>query len=409
MGKGDTAARQPRGKVIALGMLIGISALSIDILLPAIPALAEYFRIGEHAAQYVVTTYLAGFALGQLPMGLLADRFGRRPVIAAGVSVFIITALIGAFASTASVLFTARFVQGFAGAVGPVVARAIARDLGGPDKGARLLATLVAILGLAPLLAPLLGGAITELAGWRATLLAIPCYGLITLVAIWILVPESLPPHTRQPRLGTQQVIDSLRALSAHPASRVAVAVACVPYGGYLAMITSASTVLIEDYHLSPATFGAVFALGAAAYTAGAATSRQLMNTRPAHWVLALGIGLFVTSAVLMALIMILGPAPLWALWGTVAVFIFAVSLTTPIATSLALAPLPGSAGFTAALIGAGSMAAGTLGSWLAATFYAPYGLSMLGVMIGSSGATVLAYTVGRATLMQAHEGTAAP
>lgn len=405
----NTADRQPPGRVIALGMLIGISALSIDILLPAIPGLAEHFRISEQVSQYVVTAYLAGFALGQLPTGMLADRYGRRPVITAGISVFVITALIGALASSASVLFTARFVQGVAGAVGPVVARAIARDIGGHDRGARLLATLVAILGLAPLLAPLIGGAITELAGWRMTLLAIPCYGLITLIAIWRLVPESLPRDKRQHRLGAQQVVDSVRALGAQPASLVATAVACIPYAGYLAMITSASTVLIGDYHLSPATFGAVFAIGAAAYTAGATTSRQLMNVRPSHWVLTLGIGLFVTSAMLMILILVLGPVPLWVLWGTVAIFIFAVSLTTPIATSLALAPLPGSAGFTAAIIGAGSMAAGTLGSWLTATFYAPYGVSMLGVMVSSSVVTVLVYTCGRSTLMQGYEGLAAP
>ncbi|MEM9386183.1 MAG: Bcr/CflA family efflux MFS transporter [Pseudomonadota bacterium] len=389
---------------MALGMLIATSALSIDILLPAIPALAEHFQISEHASQYAVTAYLAGFALGQLPMGLLADRYGRRPVITAGIGVFIMTGLIGALASSAGVLFAARFVQGIAGAVGPVVARAIARDIGGEDHGARLLATLVTILGLAPLLAPLIGGAMTEWAGWRTTLLAIPCYGLATLLAIWRLVPESLPPSERQRQLGAAQVLESLRALGAHPAALVAVALACAPYGGYLAMITSASTVLIGDYHLSPATFGAIFATGAAAYTAGAATSRQLMTNRSSRWVLWLAINVFVVSALLMAIILIAGPVPLWALWGTVAVFIFAVSLITPIATGLALAPLPGSAGFTAAIIGTGSMAAGTLGSLLTATFYAPYGVSMLGVMIGSSAVTVLTYTLGRSALGYARE-----
>lgn len=398
----DGEPRQPPTRVLALGMLIGVSALSTDILLPAVPALAEHFRIDERVSQYVVTAYLGGFACGQLPMGLLADRFGRRPVIAGGLTVFVLAGLLGALAPSAGVLFAMRFVQGVAGAVGPVVARAIARDLGGADHGARLLATLVAILGLAPLLAPLIGGVITETTGWRATLLAIPAYGVAALIAIWCFVPESLPRERRQPRLGMGQVLQSIGALAADRASLVGAAMACIPYGGYLAMITSASTVLIEDYGLSPALFGAIFATGAAAYTVGAATARRLMSTHTPIEVLTIGVSLFLSSIALMAAVLIFSPVPLWCLWTAVGVFIFAVSLTTPIATSLALAPLPGAAGITAALIGMGSMLAGTVGSLLSATFYAPYGVSMLAVMVGSGVLTALVYASGRGALSPA-------
>ncbi len=376
--------------IAALGLLIAISALSIDIVLPAIPSLAAALGTGERLSQYVVTSYLAGFAVAQVPIGLLSDRLGRRPVMLGALVLFVAAGAGAALAPSILWLCLLRFVQGGAGAAGPVLARAIVRDVGGADGGAGLMATMMAILGLAPLLAPLAGGMLTGLFGWRATLLAIPVYGATTLVAVLACVPETHRPRAGESPL--EQLRRSLRELRASPASLAAITLVCLPFAGYLAMITTASTVLIDEYGLAPTWFGAVFALAAAAYSVGAVLSRRLLRGRGTARVLALGMAVLALGGAWLAVAVLLARPPLWLLWSGVSLYILGVSVTAPLATSLALAPLPASAGFAASVVGAAGITAGSLGSLASASAYAGDENSMVAVMVACAGASLLVY-----------------
>lgn len=148
--------------LVALGLLAAMSATAVDIVLPATPAIEAGFRIGAEEAQLVITAYIAGMSIGLIPIGLFADRIGRRPVCLLCIAVFILAGALTLAPLSFPMLLTLRFIQGLCGAVGPSLSRAIVRDLDGPDSGARLMAVITAILSLAPLVGPLLGGILTQ-------------------------------------------------------------------------------------------------------------------------------------------------------------------------------------------------------------------------------------------------------
>ena len=389
-----------RAFIVALGFLIAIAALTIDIVLPAIPAIRRELGAGDTAAQLVVTFYLAGFALGQLPTGLASDRFGRLPVIFACLGIFVVTGAVGALSRSIEVLIATRLVQGFFGAVGAVVARAIVRDVAGRDGGAALMAVMTAILGLAPLLGPMIGGGLTSLWGWRATVLASVVFGATTIVLIRLFVPETHARPDREP--ATRQLARSVGALLASRQSLVCVLLICLPFAGYLAMITSSSTVVMGQYGVAPFEFGLIFAIAAAGYSGGALITRSLLGRRPPMQVLAAGMAVLGLSALALVVIALLDGPPLWAFWGAVTVFVFGVSMIAPVATTLALEPLPKTAGFTAAMMGTAQIGAGVLGSALSALFYAGNEDSMSLVMACAAALTVATYLIAARAMLGA-------
>lgn len=397
MSKSDVEL-SPRSLAVisALGCLIATSAVAIDISLPAIPSIAHHFSVSEELSQWIVTIYLAGFALGQIPIGLGADRFGRRPVILVCISAYVLAGVMAAMASSIWILLFFRFLQGLTGAAGGVTARAIARDIGGKEAP-RLIALLTGVLGLAPLLAPIAGGVLTEAFGWTSTLLATAVYGLLTLILILAFVPETLVNARKEPPV--QLLQNSWRDLWENQQSRYALALSCLPFAGYLALITSASTILIELYGLSPRLFGLVFAMAAIAYTGGAMMARLLLGRYSTHVVLRMGVFIIGFAGLLAFSLFVLLSPPLWFLWSSVMVFILGLSVIVPCATVLTLEPLPLSAGFVASVIGALQISAGFLGSTISASFYGGNENSMVGAMLLSAIFTVIAYLVWRRTL----------
>jgi DHA1 family bicyclomycin/chloramphenicol resistance-like MFS transporter len=375
----------------SLGLLIATSAFAIDICLPAIPLIAQHFSVQEVSAQWVVTAYLLGFAFGQIPLGLAADRFGRRRVIFACLSGYVVTSVAAAIAPSMCVLIFARLMQGACGSVGGVTARAIVRDIGG-QNGAALMALMTAILGLAPLLSPLLGGLLAERFGWESTFYAISIYGALTLFLVWRVVPETLSERSDATPL--VQIKTSVRGLFSDWRGVAALFLVCTPFAGYLAMITSASTVLINHYGLSPATFGLVFALAAAAYSGGAFLARMILPHVPQKTVLKLGVIVIGAAGGLLFMVLAHQSPPLWFLWGAVMVFILGLSITAPIATILTLEPLPGSAGFAASVIGAFQIGFGAIGSLISVRHFNGSEYSMTLVMLASAIATVIIYLI---------------
>lgn len=350
-------------------------------------------RLGasENIAQFVVTAYLLGFALGQIPIGFIADRFGRRPVIFICLGIFTLAAVVGAMTDSIQFLLGARFVQGLSGAAGGVAARAIVRDIGGRNSAA-LMALMTSILGLAPLLAPLIGGVLVEALGWRATVAANAAYGALTIVMIAFFLPETL--GSRPGETAFRQLTGSVRGLLASRQSIAGILLVCFPFAGYLAMITSASTVLMQQYGVSPKAFGAIFALAAVAYSGGAILARKLLARHPEQRVLAGGVAVLGVAGGVILAAAILRVPPLWMLWSGVMLFILGLSITAPVATSLALAPLPQSAGFAASIIGAAQIAAGVIGSTLSASYYAGDENSMAIVMAVSAALTISVYAL---------------
>ncbi|MDG4790989.1 multidrug effflux MFS transporter [Micromonospora sp. WMMD1102] len=181
----------------ALVLLAFVPPMGIDMYLPAFPRMADEFRTDPAGIQLTLTAFVVGLALGQLVLGPLSDRYGRRPLILAGTAVCAASAAACAFAPTLGALTALRLVMGFSAAAGVVVGRAVISDTAQGPAAARMFGILMALSGIAPITAPLIGGVVTSAAGWRAVWVTLAAGLLVTLLVALVGVPESLPPERR--------------------------------------------------------------------------------------------------------------------------------------------------------------------------------------------------------------------
>ncbi len=353
--------------VVALGALVSVSAISMDVMLPAIPVFAGELRTDAGTAQLAVTLYFAGFAAGQVPSGLATDRWGRRPLAFIGLVVFIAGGTAAALADSIEVLLAARFLQGIGASTTPVVSRAIVRDVASGAEAGKLMSLMVSIITLAPLLAPSVGSALLAVANWRFTFGFGTAAGVLALVLVWRHVPETGHRHRGQGR----SVAASLRAMFVSRSCLVGGALASLGSASYMAVLTSSSAIFEDVYQVPPTWFGPVFAIAAAAVTAGALVSRRYVGQVGVDGMIRAGALITAAGATALAAVTLLGAAPLWIFWGAVTVFMAGGGMLLPNAVTLALEGIPGSAGFAASILGTVQLTAGAASSALAAALYA--------------------------------------
>lgn len=191
-----------RATIVSLAAIAAMGSMAIHMLVPALPLIAADFSIGEAKAQQVVSAYLAGLAIGQLVAGPLIDRAGRRPVMLTGLALFILGSVMAAIAPEPRFLLLARLMQAAGGACGVVTARVMVGDLFGPARAAGVQATLMTIVLISPAIAPVIGGTVADLAGWRAVFCMLALAGLLALLAALRRLPETAPPSQRDERSG---------------------------------------------------------------------------------------------------------------------------------------------------------------------------------------------------------------
>src|ERR1700722_13552897 len=183
---------------ILLGAFAGLGPLAIDMYLPSFPSIAREFGASIPQVERTRTAYLFGLALGQLFYGPAADRYGRKRPLYVGLTLFVIASAGCAFATGVHSLLILRTVQAIGGCAEMVIARAIVRDLFDDRTAVRVFSSLMLVMGVAPILAPLLGGWIVGHLGWRAVFAVLVCAGALCFMGAVFLLPESLPPHRRQ-------------------------------------------------------------------------------------------------------------------------------------------------------------------------------------------------------------------
>lgn len=197
MGTPSATPRLTPGLLTVLGLLATASALSTDIYLPSLTSIAADLEASPSLVQLTLSLFFFGIGTGQLVLGPLSDLLGRRPVLITGLVVFALSSLGTVFAPNIELLIALRLVQGFSGAAGIVLGRAIAADLSTGKTAVRALSLMAMVSGLAPLIAPVIGGVTHELWGWRGTLATLSTFAFTLLVLGWLRVPESLPPERR--------------------------------------------------------------------------------------------------------------------------------------------------------------------------------------------------------------------
>jgi DHA1 family bicyclomycin/chloramphenicol resistance-like MFS transporter len=200
---------------VLLTALVALGPLSTDLYLPSLPALTAYFGVGEAAGQLTLSAFLLGLAGGQIIYGPLSDRYGRRPVLLFGLALYAIASIVCVFAPSIQVLVIARFCQACGACVGPVLGRAVVRDVYGREGAARILSYLSAAIALAPAIGPIIGGFVETWFGWRANFIVLSLYGAAALALTFAILPET----NTHPDTGWLSAVRMARAMSAFSAS----------------------------------------------------------------------------------------------------------------------------------------------------------------------------------------------
>ena len=252
--------------------------------LPAFPLLAESFGTSVDHVQLSLAAYFIGLAIGQLVYGPLADRYGRRGPLLIGVVLFTLASLASAFAPSMDWLIGIRFVQALGGCAGMVVARAVVRDLCDPMTSAKVFSQLMLVMGLAPILAPVAGGALLASFGWPSIFILLTLFSAMCLVAVTLWLPETYPAGLpRQPMsgaLGQYLRLFRDRFFIGH----VLTGALCM--AGMFAYITGSPFVFIELYGVKPEHFGWLFGINAAGFILMAQVNVRLVRWRgPEFWV----------------------------------------------------------------------------------------------------------------------------
>ncbi|GFO66171.1 multidrug effflux MFS transporter [Geomonas paludis] len=376
----EMTRRQMTVFVLILGALTAFSAMSIDMYLPAFPQMARDLKVPLSTVQLSVSAFLFGSAAGQLFYGPLADRYGRRRPLLLGLSLYVASTIGCATVHSGSGLLAWRVVMALGGGAGMVISRAVVRDLYDTAEAARMFSLLMLVMGLAPILAPLAGGQLLLLTGWRGIFLFLGVFGLASLVAAALALPESLPAERRIRRSASDMTKVYWHLLKNRHYLRYAVALGCVA-GVNFSYISGAPFVFIELHGLSPQFFGVFFGVNACGLIGASQMNRRLLRR-------------YSPAAIARSAFMVAGGAGVVLIAATASGFggfplqmilIFAslcmTGLLYPNITALALAPFEKAAGSASALLGTIQYLLGASGGALVGVFHNGTALPMTGVM----------------------------
>ena len=362
-------ARSPRllshGRlVVLLGALSAFGPLSMDMYLPGLPSMARDLSAPAWAAQLTITTSMLGLAGGQLVAGPISDALGRRRPLLAGLAAYVAASLLCAMAANIWLLLFFRVVQGAAGAAGIVIARAIVRDLHTGVAAARTFALLMLVNGLAPILAPLVGGELLHVTDWRGIFVVLAGIGALLLLAAWTMLAETLAPPERHAGglAATVSVFGRLVRDREYMGYALAMGLA---FGAMAAYIGGSPFVLQDIYGASPQVFSLLFALNAGGIVAASQVGRALVDRVGPRALLDAGVTMSAVGG-LGVLFSVLFDVGLPLLLPSFFVLVACIGLVFPNATALALADHPRTAGSASAGLGLSQFAIGALAAPLA-------------------------------------------
>ncbi len=345
--------------VIALGSLSSFGPLCLDMYLPALPELPDDLSSTASAAQLTLSACIVGLAVGQLITGPLSDRLGRRGPLLVGVAIFVAASVVCAVTTSMTLLIVVRLVQGAAGAAGIVVGRAVVADLFTGKVAAAYFSTIAAVNGLAPILAPVIGGQVLRVGTWRTVFWVLAGIGVAMLLLAFFVIRETLPPERRSSggMIGTLRAFATLLRDRGYTGTVLAGTMVSAAMFGYI----SASPFLLQDgFGLSAQWFSLCFALNAVGIVAATQVGRMLLHRTTSFVLLSWGVGQALVGAVLLLVTVLVG----WGL-GMVLVSLFvmvsAVGLALPQSSAIAMDRHRRIAGAASALFGLAQFALGAV------------------------------------------------
>lgn len=374
--------------ILILGALIALSPFSIDMYLPAFPAIAGSLNTNTAQVGYSLTSYYAGLCVGQLIYGVLIDRFGRKKPLIAGLLIYLIAGVGCALAPDINFLIGVRLFMALGGCVGMVAARAVVRDLFPVKDTAKILSILVLVMGVAPIIAPTIGGFVNTWLGWRWVFGVMALISLILITAVRLILPETKENDpTISLKIGT--ILPEYAAILKNQSFLIYSLAGGISYAGMYAYIAGSPFVFMERFGFSDRSYGWAFAFNACGLILGSQINRVALKRFSSEKISIYAAFLLFITGLLLLTATIAGIAGPYITFSFVFLFLFLLGFINPNATALALKPFTTEAGRASAILGSLQMIAGVLASWLVSFFNNGTIVTMPAVMFGCTVVTL--------------------
>ncbi len=354
--------------ILILGALSAFGPLAIDFYLPAFPTMALAFGTDEAHVQLTLAAYFLGLSMGQLLYGPVADRFGRRIPLLAGVGLFTAASLACAYAPNLEWLIAARFIQALGGCAGMVISRAIVSDKCDAVGSAKVFSQLMLVMGLAPILAPMLGGLLVNTTGWQSIFLALTGFSALAALAVALGLPESMPADApRQPLSGA---LRQYGRLLSDPIFLGHALTGGIAIAGMFAYITGSPFVFIKLYGVPAEHFGWLFGTNAAGFILVAQINARMLAKRGPAFLLVRAVWVYLVAALTLFVVSSLHTEQLWPLLVPLFVCMASLGCILPNASACAMNGQGARAGSASALLGCLQFSVAAGAAWLVGFLY---------------------------------------
>jgi len=378
--------------LVFLTLLAALGMLATNMYLASFPSLGKELAATPAQVKLTLTVFLLGFAAGQLIIGPLSDKFGRRALLLSGLVLYALTSALIAVVVNIEWMLGLRVAQAVAACTGSVLARAVARDLFSGDELTRSLGFVTTMVAAAPGFSPLIGGLIETFSGWRSIFALLAVVGLFATLVVWFRVPETHHARDSAPSIG--QAFASYFTLLAKREFIVPTLATTCAMAGLFAFFASSPGIFIERYGVPPALFGLIPCVTVFAVFAGGFSAPRLAKRWPGYRPVLLGLGMMIFGSTVMLGISFANPG-MFQVLGALVFFLFGMGIVNPLATVFALRPFPEKAGAASALIGCFQMAGGALGTALVSALPYPALPALPMVMMGGAVAGLLVVWLG--------------
>ena len=365
----QSATPAPALLLCVIAACLMLQPLSTDLYLASLPHLARYFETSPAVAQQTLSLFVIGFGVAQLIMGPVSDRYGRRPVLLAGLVLYVVATIACAVAGSIHTLLAARLAQAVGCCTAVVIARAIVRDVHAPAEGARVVARASSLMALAPLLGPILGAYLQVRFGWRAAFVVLTFFSTALVLVTWRGLGET-NQHKNPAALQLSGLAHGFREILVEPQFWAYTLPGALSYASIFVFISGASFVLIDVLKVPTSWFGYAWAIGVSGFLAGTVVCRKLFGRIGIARTASVGAALSATAGLLFTLAVLLGLRH----WATVVVSqflaMFAHGINWPSAQVGSVTPFAHRAGSAAGLLGFFTMFAALLvGTWIGASY----------------------------------------
>ena len=379
--------------IILLAAVSALGPVGMQILLPALPVIKQKFYVTNDVAQLTLSLSMLAIAIGTLVYGPLSDKFGRKRVMLIGIVITIFGSIVCFVADSIMLLISGRFIQAFGGAVGLVLARAIVRDVYGPEEAARVIATLVMVMVVLPMMSPALGGELMQRFGFESVFIVIAFASAIAFVFLFLWLPETLAKPV--PFEGVKSMLMTFSKLFA---SRVFCGYAfCVTFVSvvFFSFISAAPEIMVSVLKRPPTEYGYYFIMIPAGFMTGNYVARHYGRTISIDNMIAIGASIGVFGIVLALLLQTLGMSSPVALFLPIALAVFGNGITLPNAQAAAINEFPEYAGTASGLTGFLQMAVSSVAAQAVALIFNGTVYPLLGLMLVASIISLLIFRWG--------------